>query len=116
MHDLRPFIGAVAVRAASTDFAVDGVEVSAARWFDKRALLQHWEAAGGAAAGTTESYRMAIPTLPDSDGRTTVSTWAMCCLQSLEEGEGMPVRRAGRAGLHFNSPGPQGLTTPSAKL
>jgi len=91
-----------AVRSTSTEFAVDEVEVSAARWFDKDELLAHYKSAGGPALGT-EAYRMELPSLPDPDGRTTVSTWALRCLTSFEAGKGMTVRHV-REGtmLHFN--------------
>lgn len=90
-----------AVRSASKEFNVDGVEVSAARWFDRCELLAHYKDAGGPALGT-EAHRMELPSLSDPDGRTTVSTWALRCLSSYDAGDGMAVRCVRPGMLHFN--------------
>jgi len=84
--------------------------------------LRLWEEEGGPARGTADSYRMELPALSDAAGRTTVSTWALCCLRTLDAGDGMPVRRiatgpAGEEALQFNAVvGTPGSPKPAAKL
>ena len=103
-HLINDRFSMFAVRAASTEFAVDGIEVSAAQWFDRRALLRLWEeSAGGTVA--TDQHRIELPGLSDPSERNVVSTWALRSLRSLEEGQGMLVKPAGDRAVFFIPPG-----------
>ena len=105
-------------RAKSDAFFVDGTEVSDARWFDRRELMQLWRHHG--AQGVDTGYRQDLPGLSDPQERTMVSSWLLCCLDAFEAGGGVPVTEvtahpdlelppAGAIRLHYLAPPPPKL-------
>jgi 8-oxo-dGTP pyrophosphatase MutT (NUDIX family) len=84
------------VRAKTADFAVDGKEIVAAKWFDRTELMAAFKAAGS-------PQPMGTITLEDPERelgeRTKVSTNALNWLANYESGASLLVRLQSRNGF-----------------
>ena len=89
------FFSVFSCKAQADHFAVDGVEVADARWFERKELLRLWKQHGSQGV---DEYRQELPGLPDPKGRTMVSSWALCCLHAFEGGGGVQVQEIRRTG------------------
>ena len=82
------------LRAASEEYAVDGKEVSEARWFSCKFLLELYQRHGSPSPQDTRALEEA--TLPE--GRRKISTNALTWLETYAAGGGLRTTKIQRPG------------------